>query len=45
MPKRRIERRGRIAAVDTGAGAAATEIFAVDRGRTAHLDRQGGLLR
>ena len=35
----------RIAAVDTGAGTAAAEIFAVDRVRTAHLDGKGGLLR
>ncbi len=44
MPKRRIVRRGRITAVDTGAGAAAAEIFAVDRVRTAYLDGKGGLL-
>ena len=44
-PKRRIVRRGRIAAVDTGVGTAAAEIFAVDRVRTAHLDGKGGLLR
>ena len=44
MPKRRIVRRGRIAAVDTGVGAAPAEIFAVDRVRTGHLDGKGGLL-
>ena len=44
MPKHRIVRRGRIAAVDTGAGAASAEIFAVDGVRTAHLDGRGGLL-
>ena len=44
MPKRRIVRRGRITAVDTGAGAAAAEIFAVDRVRTAYLEGKGGLL-
>ena len=44
MPERRIVRRGRVAAVDTGAGAAAAEIFAVDRVRSAHLDGKGGLL-
>ena len=38
MPKRRIVRRGRIAAVDTGSGTASAEIFAVDRVRNAHLD-------
>ena len=43
-PKRRIVRRGRIAAVDTGAGTAAAEVFAVDRVRIAHLDGKGGLL-
>lgn len=45
MPKRRIVRRGRIAAVDTGAGTATAEIFAVDRVRATHLDGRGGLLR
>ena len=44
MPKRRIVRRGRIAAVDTGAGPAAAEIFAVDRVRTAYLEGKGALL-
>ena len=44
MPKRRIVRRGRIAAVDTGAGAAAAEILTVDRVRTAHLEGKGALL-
>ena len=42
IPKRRIVRRGRIAAVDTGAGTAAAEIFAVDRIRIAHLDGKDG---
>ena len=31
MPRRRIVRRGRIAAVDTGSGTASAEVFAVDR--------------
>ena len=44
MPKRRIVRRGRIAAVDTGAGAAAAEILTVDRVGTAHLEGKGALL-
>ena len=39
MPKRRMVRRGRIAAVDTGSGPASAEIFAVDRVRAAHVDR------
>ena len=45
MPKRRIIRRGRIAAVDTGAGTAPAEIFSVDRVRTGHLDGKSGLLK
>ena len=45
MPKRRIVRRGRIAAVDTGADTASAAIFSVDRVRAAHLDARGGLLR
>ncbi len=42
VPARRILRRGRVAAVDTGAGSAPMEIFAVDRVRTRHLDAKGG---
>ena len=45
VPKRRIIRRGRIAAVDTGVGTASAEIFNVDRMRTGHLDRKSGLLK
>ena len=44
MPKRRIIRRGRITAVDTGANTASAETFAVAHVRTAHLDGRGGLL-
>ena len=44
MPKRRIVRRGRITAVDTGAGPASAEIFTVHRVRTAYLDGEGALL-
>ena len=44
MPKRRIIRRGRITAVDTGVGTASAEIFSVDRVRTGHLDGKSGLL-
>ena len=43
-PRRRIVRRGRIAAVDTGSGTASVEMFAVDRVRATHLDGRGGLL-
>lgn len=45
MPKRRIIRRGRIAAVDTGAGTAPAEIFSIDRERTEHLDGTSRLLK
>ena len=38
MRKRRIIRRGRIAAVDTGAGTAPVQIFSVDRVRTGHSE-------
>lgn len=44
VPKRRIIRRGRITAVDTGVGTASAEIFSVDRVRTGHLDGKSGLL-
>ena len=37
VPVRRILRRGRVAALDTGAGSAPMEIFAVDRIRTRRL--------
>ncbi len=42
-PARRFVRRGRVVAVDTGAGPAPAEIFAVDHIRTRHLDRKGRL--
>ena len=45
VPKRRIIRRGRIAAVDTGTGTAPAETFNVDRVRTGHLDGKSGLLK
>ena len=45
IPKRRIIRRGRIAAVDTGAGTAPAEIFSVDRVRAGRLDGTSGLLQ
>ena len=45
MPKRRITRGGRIAAVDTGVGTPPAEIFGVDRVRTGHLDGKSGLLK
>jgi len=45
IPKRRIIRRGRIAAVDTGAGTAPAEIFSVDRVRNEHLDGTSRLLK
>ena len=44
VPKRRIVRRGRIAAVDTGGGTASAEIFSVHRVQPGHLDRKSGLL-
>ena len=43
MPKRRIVRRGRVVAVDTGADVAHAKIFAVDCLRAAHLDGRSGL--
>ena len=42
-PKRRIVRRGRIVAMDTGADVAPADVFAVNRVRAAHLDVRGGL--
>ena len=40
ITERRIVRRGRIVAVDTGAGVAQTEMFSVDGVRSGQLDRK-----
>ena len=42
VPQRRIVRRGRITAVDIGAGTASTEVFSIDCVRNGHLEDMSG---
>ena len=42
VPQRRIVRRGRITALDSGVGTASTEIFSIDCVRNAYLEEKSG---